>query len=196
MTQGIFNRKEDHAIACRTNDFFYEFSQPRDARWGITRVRTCLRATEDPWTLLTHFLPSSSARRGLSFMFTSSLGLDVSLAPGSLLECLRDFKARKIGYSRLPIIRTFKGNRKKLQLYIENDLKGNESCFESAFGSNCRESTVLHFKVKSSLPDSLRRRRSKPSVRGPAATQATSGVCNSKARLGLHVWYKQFFFQK
>jgi len=45
-------------------------------------------------------------------------------------------------YSRLPIIQTFKGNRKKLELsrvkYIENVLKGNENCFELAGGSSYR----------------------------------------------------------
>ena len=55
-------------------------------------------------------------------------------------------------YSRLPIIRTFKGNRKKFELagvpviegnYMERDLKGNENYFELTGGSSYRESTVL-----------------------------------------------------
>ena len=52
-------------------------------------------------------------------------------------------------YSRIPITRTFKGNRKQFELsgvrviegkinYIENDLKGNENCFELAGGSSYR----------------------------------------------------------
>ena len=52
-------------------------------------------------------------------------------------------------YSRLPIIRTFKGNRKKFELWgvrviegkiitIENVLNGNENCFELTGGSSYR----------------------------------------------------------
>ena len=52
-------------------------------------------------------------------------------------------------YSRLPIIRAFKGNRKKFELsgvrviegkiiMIENDLKGNQNCFELTGGLSYR----------------------------------------------------------
>ena len=52
-------------------------------------------------------------------------------------------------YSRPPIIRAFKGNRKKFELswvrviegkiiMIENDLKGNQNCFELTGGSSYR----------------------------------------------------------
>ena len=47
-------------------------------------------------------------------------------------------------YSRLLIIRTFKGNRKRFELstvkyyYIENDLKGNENWFKLGGGSSYR----------------------------------------------------------
>ena len=56
-------------------------------------------------------------------------------------------------YSRLPIIRTFMGNRKKFELsgvrviegknYIQNDLMGNENCFELAEGSRYRGLELL-----------------------------------------------------
>ena len=50
-------------------------------------------------------------------------------------------------YSRLPIIQTFKGNRKKFELsrvklYRECS-EGHENCFELAGGSSYRESTVF-----------------------------------------------------
>ena len=110
VTQAIFNTKRRPYYSLQKwRVFLRTFPQPRDARWGITRVRTCLRSTENAWTLWIHFLPSSSARRGLNFMFTSLLGLDVYVAL-VLSHC-------KVQFSRLPIIRTFKGNGKKLILY-------------------------------------------------------------------------------
>ena len=76
-----------------------------------------------------------------------------------LVLCFQWFIEDFHTYSRLPIIRTFKGNRKKFELagvpviegnYMEHDLKGNENYFELTGGSSYRgfelsyrESTVL-----------------------------------------------------
>ena len=62
------------------------------------------------------------------------------------------FSLKNTKYSRLPIIRTFKGNRKKFEssrvkLYrnksLGNVLKGNENCFELGGGSRHRGFELL-----------------------------------------------------
>ena len=63
----------------------------------------------------------------------------------SLLSTLRDPRFTLYGgtWSRIPIIRTFKGNRKKFELsrvkYIAKDPRGTENCFELAGGSSYRD---------------------------------------------------------
>ena len=70
------------------------------------------------------------------------------------------FSLKNTKYSRLPIIRTFKGNRKtfessRVKLYrnqsLGNVLKGNENCFELGGGSSHRGFELLGVDCKKGL---------------------------------------------